>query len=67
MVNMKASEACGSHIFSENGLVFGLADLLVAKICIQKYKKYDVEMRLCTDKRFPLIWALCSVGDDHAA
>ena len=27
MVNMKASRACGTHIFSENGLVFGLADL----------------------------------------
>ena len=54
-VQTEACRPCGTHIFSEMVASFGVANLKVAKKGAQKYKKYDIKMRLCTVSRFPPI------------
>ena len=55
MVQTEAYRPCGAHIFSEKVAFFGIWNLKVAKKGAQKYKKYDIKIRLCTVSRFPPI------------
>ena len=55
MVQTEACRPSGAHIFSEKVAIFVIANLYVAKIGAQKYKKYDTKMRLCTVSKFPPI------------
>ena len=55
MVKTEACRPCGTHIFSENVASFGMGYLEFAEKGAQKYKKYDIKMRLCTVSKFPPI------------
>ena len=56
MVQTEACRPCEAHIFSEKGCNFWHGEpISCQKKGAQKYKKYDIKMRLCTVSRFPPI------------